>query len=103
MQLSISSPGLDLESDEVQRIEQDLEKIERRFRSPEEIMARVKVTNGTPRGFHVLLEVDYKKYHFIAKADDPEVGKAVRGAREDLLQQIENISKRGHSSHAKGS
>jgi hypothetical protein len=68
MDLSISSPDHDLKPDQIERIERDLEKIDRRFKSPEAAMARLRVRNGTPAGFDVLLEIDYRRNHFLAKA-----------------------------------
>lgn len=103
MDLSISSPGLDLKQDQLERISKDLEKIDRRFKSPDDAIGRVRVTNGQPNnGYHVVLEVDYHRLHFIAKSDGTDVGIAVREAREELLRQIADASRGGHSSYTKG-
>lgn len=103
MQLSISSPGLDLNTDQVQQIERDLEKIDRRFKTPDQAMARLRVSNGKPsEGYSVLLEVDYHRHHFLAKSKGSDMGQTVRDAREDILRQISDTSRGGHSSYTKG-
>jgi hypothetical protein len=38
----------------------------------------------------------------VAKADHPDMGQAVRAAREDVMRQINDRSRRGHSSFTKG-
>lgn len=101
MNLSISSPGTDLTPDEVARIEKDLEKIDRRLRKPDEAFARLRVTNGTRApSVHVVLELDYHKHHFIGKADNSDVGIAVREARDEIVRQITD-AKGGHSSYSR--
>lgn len=103
MQLSISSPGTNLKPDDVEHIERDLEKIDRRFRSPDDAFARLRVTNGNPKlGYDVLLEVDYHKYHFLAKANNTDMGMAVREAREEVIRQITDAGRGGHTAMAKG-
>jgi ribosome-associated translation inhibitor RaiA len=103
MQLSISSPGTTLDREQVGGIERDLEKIDRRFRSPEDVVTRVRVTNGKPvQGYDVVLELDYHKRHFMAKANGSDVGRAVREARDDLLRQVTDAGRGGHSSFVKG-
>ncbi len=103
MQLSISSPGTNLKPDDVEQIERDLEKIDGRFRSPDDAFAKLRVTNGNPKlGYDVLLQVDYHKYHFLAKAHNNDMGMAVREAREDVIRQIADVNHGGHSSMAKG-
>lgn len=103
MRIRVSSPGTDLTEDDVDRIHRDLEKIERRLSDWREVDAKVRVTNnGQPQAFNVALEVDYGRNHLIAKAEEADVGMAVRGAREEILRQINDRSRRGHSSFAKG-
>jgi ribosome-associated translation inhibitor RaiA len=102
MRISVSSPGTHLEAADVDRIERDLEKIERRLHEFEQVTAVVRVaeTQGVP-GFHVTLELDYGRNHLIAKAENGDMGQAVREAREEILRQINDRSRGGHSSHAK--
>ena len=103
MQISISSPNLDLKPDETEQIEHDLEKIERRLDSYREVDTRVRVQNGVPsQGYSVTIDVQYRRNHLIAKASNPDLGMAVREAREEILRQINDRSKRGHSSFSKG-
>jgi ribosome-associated translation inhibitor RaiA len=102
MRISVSSPGKHLDPAEIDRIEQDLEKIDRRLHEHPEVAAKVKVaeTQGVP-GWHVTLELDYGRNHLIAKADSADLGQAVREAREEVLRQINDRSRRGHSWFAK--
>ena len=103
MQISISSPNLDLKPDETEQIERDLEKIERRLKDVREVDARVRVSNGVPaRGYEVTVDLQYRRNHLIAKASNPDLGMAVREAREEILRQINDRSHRGHSSFSKG-
>lgn len=103
MQISISSPNLDLKPDDAEQIERDLEKIERRLQSYKEVDARVRISNGVPsQGFSVTLDVHYRRNHLIAKANNTDLGMAVREAREEILRQINDRTKRGHSSFSKG-
>jgi ribosomal subunit interface protein len=103
MQISISSPNLDLKPDDTEQIEHDLEKIERRLSNIREVDARVRITNGVPaQGYDVTIDVQYRRNHLIAKANNTDMGIAVREAREDILRQINDRSKRGHSSFSKG-
>ena len=102
MRISVSSPGKHLDPAEVDRIERDLEKIDRRLNEHNEVAATVRIaeTQGTP-GWHVTLELDYGRNHLIAKADNGDLGQAVREAREEVLRQINDRSRRGHSWFAK--
>jgi ribosome-associated translation inhibitor RaiA len=102
MRISVSSPGKHLEPAEIDSIERDLEKIDRRLHEHPEVSATVRVAErqGVP-GWHVTLELDYGRNHLIAKADDADLGRAVRTAREEVLRQINDRSRRGHSWFAK--
>ena len=103
MQISISSPNLDLKPTDTEQIEHDLEKIERRLSNIKEVDARLRITNGVPaQGYDVTLDVQYRRNHLIAKANHTDMGIAVREAREEILRQINDRSKRGHSSFSKG-
>jgi ribosome-associated translation inhibitor RaiA len=102
VRLSIASPGIDLKKGQVEEIERDLEKLDRRLEKVEEVDARLRINNGDMKGYHVVLEVDFRRSHFVAKADDKDMGRAVREAREEMLRQINDHSKRGHTSQAKG-
>ncbi len=104
MRIRVSAPGNHLKETVLDEIHRDLEKIDRRLAGfREEIIAEVRV--GSPEGnsgHHVVVELNYGRTHLIAKADGSDVGRAVREAREDLLRQINDRSRRGHSSFAKG-
>jgi ribosome-associated translation inhibitor RaiA len=104
MQIRISAPGNHLTEAEVEAINHDLEKIDRRLADfKEEVVAEVRVRqDGSAPDQHVVIELDYGRTHLIAKADHSDVGQAVRVAREELLRQINDRSKRGHSSFSKG-
>jgi ribosome-associated translation inhibitor RaiA len=104
MRIRVSAPGNHLKESDIESIHHDLEKIDRRLQDfKEEITAEVRVRNeGTPAAHHVVIELDFGRTHLIAKAEHGDVGQAVRAAREDLLRQINDRSKRGHSSFSKG-
>jgi ribosome-associated translation inhibitor RaiA len=102
MLVKIASPGTDLSDADRAKIEEDLQKIQRRL-SDRDIRAEVRINDGEGRvGYHVVIELDYGRTHLRAVEDHTDVGQAVRGAREDLLRQINDRSRRGHSSFAKG-
>ncbi|MEA2508303.1 MAG: hypothetical protein QOG21_385 [Actinomycetota bacterium] len=102
MLVQIASPGTDLSDEDRAQIEEDLQKIQRRLPN-RDIRAEVRVKDGEGRvGYHVVIELDYGRTHLSAVEDHTDVGQAVRAAREDLLRQINDRSRRGHSSFAKG-
>lgn len=104
MRIAVSAPGNHLKQSEIDGIERDLEKIDRRLKDfKEEITASVRVTDtdGSVPGYHVVLELDFGRNHLIAKTDNPDVGMAVREVREEILRQINDRSRGGHSSFAK--
>ena len=102
MRIRVSSPGVELKQSKIDEIERDLEKIDRRLQDWNEVFAEVRVTNGNPvTKNHVVIELEYGRNHLIAKADNPDVGLAVREAREDLMRQIKDRSRGGHSSFTK--
>jgi ribosome-associated translation inhibitor RaiA len=102
MRISVSSPGTHLDPADIDHIERDLEKLDRRLSEFDQVAAIVRIaeTQGVP-GFHVTLELDYGRNHLIAKAESSDMGQAVREAREEVLRQINDRSRGGHSSHAK--
>jgi hypothetical protein len=105
MQLRVSSPDQKLEQKEIDRIQHDLEKIDRRlngFRG--EIYAEVRI-NASDNGanmHHAVLEVRYGRNHLISKVDHGDIGQAVRTARDEILRQIKDRSRGSHSQYAKG-
>ncbi|MDQ3662602.1 MAG: hypothetical protein M3454_16425 [Actinomycetota bacterium] len=102
MEVRVSAPGNEMGKQDVEGIKQDLAKIDRRLSKHKLVTANVRVTRtqGVP-GFHVVLELAYGRNHIQAKAEAPEVRRAVREAREDVLRQINDRSRGGHSSFAK--
>jgi ribosome-associated translation inhibitor RaiA len=102
MDLRIASPGTDLSNGDRDRIEQDLLKLERRLPN-RELQAQVRINAAEGGiGYHVVVELYYGRIHLSASGDHTDMGQAIRGAREDLLRQINDRSRRGHSSFAKG-
>jgi ribosome-associated translation inhibitor RaiA len=104
MHLRVASPGNRLKDSEVERIQKDLEKIDRRLRRFDEVYAEVRI-NGGDAGSpsqHVTLEVEYGRHHLIATAESNDIGMAVREAREEILRQINDRSRRSHSEYSKG-
>ena len=107
MRIRVSAPGANLKHEEIDAISRDLEKIDRRLQDyKEEVTADVRVTNaqseGAGRGHRVTIELNYGRNHLLAKAENADVGIGVREAREELLRQINDRKRGGHSSQAKG-
>jgi ribosome-associated translation inhibitor RaiA len=104
MHIRVSSPAHQLKPGELDRIHKDLEKIDRRLQDYRaEVIAEVRINpsdNGRP-GFHVSLELDYGRNHLRATAEHTDLGRALRSGREDILRQINDRSRRGHSSFSK--
>ena len=103
MELKVSSPGNKLSDEDIDRIQRDLEKIDRRLHNFDPVYVEVRISGAEgPTEFHVTLELEYGRNHLIAKADHADVGQAVRAAREDVLRQINDRSRGSHSQYAKG-
>ena len=104
MRISVSAPGHDLAADDRQAIERDLDKLTRRLHQYEEAAMEVRITGGPPATeWRAVLEVDYGRNHLVAKSESPDIGQAVRTAREEILRQVNDRTRRGHSSFVKGS
>jgi hypothetical protein len=50
----------------------------------------------------VILELEYRRNHLMAKSTHTDMGQAVREAREEILRQVNDRSRGGHSSFTKG-
>jgi ribosome-associated translation inhibitor RaiA len=103
VEIRVSSPGHQLDQDDINRVTRDLEKIQRRLSRHQEVFAEVRIQNGSGAspGHLVTLEVEYGRNHLIAKAEHADIGRAVREAREEILRQINDRSRKGHSWFAK--
>lgn len=103
MQLRVTSPGNHLAGRDIDRIEKDLEKIDRHLSDYRQVRADVRISkeNGSPVR-QVLLELHYGRQHLRAKAEHEKLGQAVREAREEIVRQINDRKRGGHSSFAKG-
>jgi ribosome-associated translation inhibitor RaiA len=103
MELKVSSPGLDLNQDQLEQIERDLEKLDRRLKDYELVYAELRI-NHTEKGmttYKSVLELEFGKNHLVASGEHSDMGRAVREAREDILRQINDRSRRGHSDFTK--
>lgn len=103
MELKVSSPGLDLDQEQMKGIERDLEKIGRRLKDYDLVYAELRV-NHTERGaptYRSVLELEFGKNHLVASGQNADLGMSVREAREDMLRQINDRSRRGHSDFTK--
>lgn len=103
MELKVSSPGLDLGQEQLLGIERDLEKIDRRLKDYELVYAELRINHnekGAPL-YKSVLELEFGKNHLIASGQHSDMGVAVREAREDILRQINDRSRRGHSDFTK--
>ncbi len=103
MELKVSSPGNKLSDEDIDRIQRDLEKIDRRLHNFDPVYVEVRISGAEgPTEFHVTLELEYGRNRLIAKADHADMGQALRAAREDVLRQINDRSRGSHSQYAKG-
>jgi ribosome-associated translation inhibitor RaiA len=103
MELRVSSPGTDLADEDIDRIQKDLEKIDRRLNGLQDVFAELRISDeGAAQGYQVILELEYRRNHLMAKSTNTDMGQAVREAREDILRQINDRSRGGHSSFTKG-
>jgi hypothetical protein len=48
-----------------------------------------------------VLELEFGRNHLVATAANSDLGMSVREAREDILRQINDRSRRGHSDYSK--
>jgi ribosome-associated translation inhibitor RaiA len=103
MHLRVSSPGITLRDGDVDRIQKDLDKIDRRLHRFEEVYAAVRINGSETPGnsHHVTLEVEYGRHHLVATADGADLGQTVRAARDEILRQINDRSRGSHSEYAK--
>ncbi|MDQ4142292.1 MAG: hypothetical protein M3198_00870 [Actinomycetota bacterium] len=103
MELKVSSPGHKLSDEDIDAIQRDLQKIDRRLHNFDPVYAEVRIsTSEGPPLFHVTVELEYGRNHLVAKADNADMGQGVRHAREELLRQINDRSRGSHSQYAKG-
>lgn len=102
MHLRVSAPNQDLSGADVDRITKDLEKVDRRLSEWSDVYGEVRI-NGKDRAmnYHVTLEINYGRNHIVAKAGAPDVGWAVREAREEALRQINDRGRGSHAQYAK--
>ena len=108
MRIRVSSTnGIAVTQQDKDTIQHDLEKIARRLvEFKEEISADVRISHAQSaaagKAHHVVIELNFGRTHLIAKADNADVGQAVREAREELLRQINDRKRGGHTAKAKG-
>jgi len=103
LQIRVSSPGEHLDSDDVNGIEQDLAKIDRRLSDYRDVRAEVRVNGKATSPEHsVVIELHYGRNHLFARDHSRDARQAVRAARDELLRQINDRSRGGHSSFVKG-
>jgi ribosome-associated translation inhibitor RaiA len=103
MHLRVSSPGTELKDGDIDRITRDLEKIDRRLHRYDEVYAQVRINGGDAGSVthHVTLEIEYGRNHLIAKSESTDVGQAVRVARDEIIRQINDRSRRTHSEYSR--
>lgn len=103
MELKVSSPGHKLLDEDIDGIQHDLEKIDRRLHNFDTVYTEVRIgTSEGPTEYHVTIELEYGPNHLVAKGDSKDMRQGVRQAREELLRQINDRSRGSHSQYAKG-
>src|SRR4051794_11987225 len=103
MELRVSAPGMNLKDSDVDKIQRDLEKIDRRLKEYDLVSAHVRINgNGGAPSKKVTVEVEYGRNHLIATAEHSEPGQALREARDEILRQINDHKRaKGHSDYTK--
>ena len=102
MELRVIAPDDDLKEQDIDRIERDLDKIDRRLGSYDLVRADLRISENGGPGREVTLDLHYGRKHLIAKAQHDKIGQAVRLVRDDILRQVNDRSRGGHSSFTKG-
>jgi len=102
MELRVIAPDDDLKDQDIERIENDLEKIDRRLVNYDLVRADLRIAKNGGHSTEVTLDLHYGRRHIIAKAQHDKIGQAVRLVRDDILRQINDRSRGGHSSFTKG-
>lgn len=102
MQIAIVTPGVELEPATKARFEDDLAKLARRLGNDESATCNAKLNRGDRNLVHVVLEVHQGKHHYLAKSDDEDANFALRKARDEVIRQLNDHSRGGHSQYAKG-
>jgi ribosome-associated translation inhibitor RaiA len=102
MELRVIAPDDDLKEQDIDRIERDLDKIDRRLESYDLVRADLRISENGGPGREVTLDLHYGRKHLIAKAQHDKIGQAVRMVRDDILRQVNDRSRGGHSSFTKG-
>ena len=102
MELRVITPDDDLKEQDIERIEKDLEKLDRRLVNYDLVRADLRIAKNGGHGREVTLDLHYGRRHIIAKAQHDKMGQAIRLVRDDILRQINDRSRGGHSSFTKG-
>jgi ribosome-associated translation inhibitor RaiA len=102
MELRVIAPDDDLKEQDIGRIEKDLEKLDRRLGTYDLVRVDLRITKNGGPGREVTLDLHYGRRHIIAKAQHDKIGQAVRLVRDDILRQVNDRSRGGHSSFTKG-
>lgn len=105
MELRVVSPTENLSDDQLGRIEQNLDKIAQRLKRVEdykEVRAEVRISQNGGTQHKVTIELRYGRTHLVATCENGKIEAAVREARDELLRQINDRKRGGHSSLAKG-
>ncbi|HVL63956.1 MAG TPA: HPF/RaiA family ribosome-associated protein [Actinomycetota bacterium] len=102
MFIRIAATGGELSDNDVDQIQKDLGKLERRLKGGKEPYLDIHVSgdDGAPTR-KVTLRLEYGPNQLVATAEEADVLLAVRQARERLLRQIEREGRGGHADHAK--
>lgn len=106
MRIRVSSPNSHLRTGDIDQVERDLEKLGRRLREfddREEVMAEVRIKQNEEGPNHqVTLELSYGRHHLRATCEGGDIHQMVREARDEILRQINDRSRGGHSQFVKG-
>jgi len=102
VELRVIAPDDDLKEQDIDRIKKDLEKLDRRLVNYDLVRADLRIAKNGGHGREVTLDLHYGRRHVIAKAQHDKIGQAIRLVRDDILRQVNDRSRGGHSSFTKG-
>ena len=101
--MRVSSPGENLSQSEIDAIQRDVEKIDRRLGDLDEVYLDVRVGKQSGNTSEATLELEYRRNHLVATSTGGDARHAIRNARDELLQQIEGRQRGSHSDYRKHS
>lgn len=104
MFIRVASTGKELTQPDIDRIQQEMAKLDRRLQKVEEPYLDIHVSGDeSAPAKKATMRLEFGSRHLVASAEDADVFRAIRAGREELLSQIERAGRGTHSEYSKGS